>query len=75
MFTAGSVGCDGKSNASKPRHFTNNVGKGISSNKQKTGNNEEDTTEHEEGGAPPDITNTKDSKFSLSDQAKSKVDS
>ena len=75
MFTAGSVGCDGKSNASKPRLFIDNIGKGISSKKHKNGDDEGYTTENEEGGAPSNKTNTKNTKLSLLDKAKSKFDS
>ena len=46
MSTAGSVSHDRKSNASKSRWSTNNVGEGISSKNNKTGGDEEDTTEH-----------------------------
>ena len=52
-----------------------NIGEGISSKKQKTGGGEEATIEHKEGRAPSYTTNSKNTKLSLFDQAKSKVDS
>ena len=75
MYNAVSIGRDGKSNASKPRQFTDNVGEEISSKKQKTGGDEEETTEHEEEGEPSNKTNDKKPKLSLLDKAKAKVDS
>ena len=56
MSTAGSVSHDRKSNASKSRRSTNNVGEGISSKNNKTGGDEEDTTEHKDGGALSNTT-------------------